>query len=113
MQNQRVTIRLSEHNLGRALQAIRILDPTYKLTSPANLVKVIFNDYLAKMDLAKTTDVPSTIMEEILNFINQPVSERKTISLQDLIDLESDTEETIRQFKQPLPTKKPSNILNE
>ena len=113
MKNHRITIRLSEHNLGRALQAIRILDPTYKFTSTSSLVKTIFNDYLDKMNLALTEDVPAEIMEEILNFINQPVSERKTISLQDLIDLENDTEETIRQFKQPLPTKKPSNILNE
>ena len=105
MKNHRITIRLSTHQLGRALQAIRAISPSYKLTSPANLVKTIFYDYLTKMDLAKTDTVPTEIMAEILALINQPAAERKTISLQDLVDLENDTEETIKQFKQPLPTK--------
>jgi len=50
MSNPTVSFRISDYHLARGLRAIRTLDPTWQLTTPADLIRTIFNDYIAKSE---------------------------------------------------------------
>jgi hypothetical protein len=67
MSNPTVSFRISDYHLARGLRAIRTLEPTWQLTTPANLIRVIFNDYIAKSEHINNT--PHEINPELLQEI--------------------------------------------
>ncbi len=50
MSNPTVSFRISDYHLARALRAIRIIEPEWKMTTTANLIRTVFNDYIAKSE---------------------------------------------------------------
>jgi len=86
-----VTFRITPHQIARGLAIIRNIDPTYKLTSISQLVKIIYNDYLAKITQAQPTLVDPAILEEVNLFINSPM--KRALNLIDLIEQEYLTKE--------------------
>ena len=57
MSNPTVSLRLSNYHLARGLRAIRLIDPEWQLTSTSDLVKTIFNDYIAKSEYLNGADL--------------------------------------------------------
>jgi len=87
MKSIRITIRLTPNQLARGLQIVRQLDSTYKFTGINDLVKSIYQDYLAQMTFNRLEEVPSNILDEIIHFIDKPAQQQ--ITLQDLIDIKT------------------------
>ena len=85
MKSIRITFRLKPYQLARGLQTIRQLEPSYKLLSLNDIVKVIYHDYLAKMSLNRLDAVPNDILTEIMSFIDKPAREQMT--LKELIEI--------------------------
>lgn len=69
MSNPTVSFRISDYHLARGLRAIRILEPTWKLTTTSDLIRTIFNDYIAKSEYLNNS--PLTIEDELLQEIKQ------------------------------------------
>jgi hypothetical protein len=69
MSNPTVSFRISDYHLARGLRAIRTLEPTWRLTTPANLIRVIFNDYIAKSEHINNTshDINPELLQEIFH----------------------------------------------
>jgi hypothetical protein len=67
MSNPTVSLRLSDYHLARALRAIRILEPNWQLTSCSDLVRTVFNDYIAKSEHFNKSPltVPPELVAEI------------------------------------------------
>ncbi len=67
MSNPTVSFRISDYHLARGLRAIRILEPTWQLTTPAELIRSIFNDYIAKSEHFNNTphDINPELLQEI------------------------------------------------
>lgn len=100
MSNPTVSFRISKYHLARALHVVRQLEPNYSLTSTSHLVKTCFFDYLAKMNLARTAEVPSEIIIELNDFLmNRSDAKSQSISLDDLI--EQHEEHELNQGKKP------------
>lgn len=83
MSNPTINFRLSPYQLARGLQIIRQLEPDYKITSLSQIVKVIYYDYLAKMSLNLTDEVPEELLIEINLFIAG--KSNKSLTLGELI----------------------------
>lgn len=69
MSNPTVSLRMSDYHLARGLQAIRLLEPNWKLTTTSDLVRTIVNDYIAKSEHFNNT--PLTINQDLLQEIIQ------------------------------------------
>ena len=82
-----ITFRLSHNQLARGLQIIRNLEPNFQLTSLSQIVKVCYNDYLAKMTLSESDPIDPSIMNELQDFISNP--SKRTINLASLTDDEN------------------------
>jgi len=67
MSNPTVSFRISDYHLARGLRAIRTIEPNWQLTTPANLIKTIFIDYIAKSEHFNKTPLP--VSEELLQEI--------------------------------------------
>jgi hypothetical protein len=69
MSNPTVSFRISDYHLARGLRAIRILEPTWQLTTPAELIRSIFNDYIAKSEHFNNTphDINPELLQEIFH----------------------------------------------
>lgn len=67
MSNPTVSFRISNYHLARALRAIRILEPSWQLTTPSDLIRTIFNDYIAKSEHLHNTplEVSPDLLQEI------------------------------------------------
>ena len=65
MKSLSVAFRLKPYQIARGLLIIRKLDPTYQPTSPSQLAKMLYLDYLAKMTLSKTDIVPTELIDEV------------------------------------------------
>lgn len=93
MSNPTISFRVSKYNLARALHVIRQLEPNYQIQSTSHLVKTCFFDYLAKMNLARTPEVPKEIIIELNDFLmNRSDAKSQSISLDDLIERHEDFE---------------------
>lgn len=68
MSNPTVSLRISNYHLARGLRAIRLLEPNWQLTTTSDLIRTIFNDYIAKSEnLNKTPlNVPPELLQEIV-----------------------------------------------
>lgn len=67
MSNPTVSFRISNYHLARGLRAIRHLEPDWKLENPSDMIRTIFNDYIAKSELFNND--PLTITPELLEEI--------------------------------------------
>lgn len=67
MSNPTVSFRISDYYLARGLRAIRQIEPNWQLTTPANLIKTIFIDYIAKSE--HFNNIPLNISDELLQEI--------------------------------------------
>lgn len=67
MSNPTVSFRISDYHLARGLRAIRLLESNWKLTTPADLIRTIFQDYIAKSETFNNSplDVTSALLQEI------------------------------------------------
>jgi len=67
MSNPTVSFRISDYHLARGLRAIRILEPNWRLTTTSELIRTIFNDYIAKAEFQNKTplNVPPELLQEI------------------------------------------------
>ena len=78
MSNPTVSFRISDYHLARGLRAIRTLEPNWKLTTPAELIRTIFNDYIAKSEFSNNSPLSVTpeLLQEIalarMGMIKQP-----------------------------------------
>jgi hypothetical protein len=79
MPNPAVNFRLSPYQLARGLQVIRQLEPDYKIISINQIVKIIYFDYIAKMNLNQNDDVPPELILEINTFMTSPKSTGVTL----------------------------------
>lgn len=86
MPNPTINFRLSPEQLARGLWIIKQIQPDYSPTSYHQIVKLLYIDYLDKMDIYRTTDIPSYIMSEVEELLNKPkkVLLPKDISLSNL-----------------------------
>lgn len=68
MSNPTVSFRISDYHLARGLRAIRNIEPSWNLTTPSNLIRTIFNDYIAKSEAQNNTslDVSPELLHEII-----------------------------------------------
>ena len=64
MSNPTVSFRISDYHLARGLRAIRTIEPNWKLTTPAELIRTIFNDYIAKSEFSNNS--PLSVTPELL-----------------------------------------------
>ena len=65
MSNPNINFRLSHYQLARGLWLIRKLEPTYKPSSASQMVKLIYTDYIAKMNYGRSDIVPPEIINDI------------------------------------------------
>lgn len=65
MSNPNINFRLSHYQLARGLWLIRKLEPTYKPSSASQMVKLIYTDYIAKMNYGRSDIVPPEIVTEV------------------------------------------------
>ena len=78
MSTPTVSFRISDYHLARGLRAVRAIEPNWKLTTPAELIRTIFNDYIAKSEFSNNSPLSVTpeLLEEIalarMGMIKQP-----------------------------------------
>ena len=67
MSNPTVSFRISDYHLARGLRAVRLLEANWKLTTPADLIRTIFQDYIAKSETLHNSplDVTPALLQEI------------------------------------------------
>ncbi len=65
MSNPNINFRLSPYQLARGLWLIRKLEPSYHPSSLSKMVKLIYSDYIAKMNYSRSNIVPQEIIEEV------------------------------------------------
>ena len=67
MSNPTVSFRISDDHLARGLRAIRHIDPSWNLETTSDLIRTIFNDYIAKSEVINNDPlyVASELLQEI------------------------------------------------
>ena len=69
MSSPTVSFRISDNHLARGWRAIRQIEPNWKITTTSNLIRTIFNDYIAKSE--HQNNMPLNISSELLQEIAQ------------------------------------------
>ena len=69
--NPTVTFRLTPYQIARGLQIIRQFEPNYVPSTPNKIVKLLYLDYLAKMNINRSDDVPLNILNEVNLMLNR------------------------------------------
>ena len=69
--NPTITFRLTPYQIARGLQIIRQFEPNYVPSTPNKIVKLLYLDYLAKMNINRSDDVPLNILNEVNLMLNQ------------------------------------------
>ena len=69
--NPTVTFRLTPYQIARGLQIIRQFEPNYVPSTPNKIVKLLYLDYLAKMNINRSDDVPLNILNEVNLMLKQ------------------------------------------
>jgi len=67
MSNPTVSFRISDYHLARGLRAIRHIEPSWKIITTSDLIRTIFNDYIAKSE-TRNND-PLAVTPELLQEI--------------------------------------------
>ena len=61
----KITFTLTQYQLANCLEIIQALEPSYHPVSLNQMVKLIVNDYIAKMSIMRSFEPPPKVMEEI------------------------------------------------
>ena len=69
MSSPTVSFRITDNHLARGLRAIRTLEPNWCLTTTSELIRTIFNDYIAKSENQHATS--RELSQELLQEISQ------------------------------------------
>lgn len=69
--NPTITFRLTPYQIARGLQIIRQFEPNYVPSTPNKIVKMLYLDYLAKMNINRSDDVPLNLLNEVNLMLNQ------------------------------------------
>ena len=69
--NPTITFRLTSYQIARGLQIIRQFEPNYVPSTPNKIVKLLYLDYLAKMNINRSDDVPLNILNEVNLMLNK------------------------------------------
>ena len=69
--NPTVTFRLTPYQIARGLQIIRQFEPNYVPSTPNKIVKLLYLDYLAKMNINRSDDISLNILNEVNLMLNQ------------------------------------------
>ena len=69
--NPTVTFRLTPYQIARGLQIIRQFEPNYVPSTPNKIVKMLYLDYLAKMNINRSDEVPLNILNEVNLMLNK------------------------------------------
>ena len=69
--NPTITFRLTPYQIARGLQIIRQFEPNYVPSTPNKIVKLLYLDYLAKMNINRSDDVPLNILNEVNLMLNK------------------------------------------
>ncbi len=69
--NPTITFRLTSYQIARGLQIIRQFEPNYVPSTTNKIVKLLYLDYLAKMNINRSDDVPLNILNEVNLMLNQ------------------------------------------
>lgn len=79
MSNPTVSFRISDYHLARGLRAIRTIEPAWQLTTPSDLIRTIFNDYIAKSEHIHNSslDVTAELLQEIV-YSRAGISKQRT-----------------------------------
>ena len=67
MSNPTVSFRISNYHLARGLRAVRTIEPSWEMTTPGELIRTIFNDYIAKSE--HFNNQPLEVSQELLQEI--------------------------------------------
>lgn len=93
MPNPIISFRLNPYQIARGLWIIRKLEPNYRLTSPAQIVKLLYIDYLAKMSYGRSDIVPPELVQEIKD-LTKP-GRKPEINFEDFIQQQEQKEPVI------------------
>ena len=69
--NPTITFRLTSYQIARGLQIIRQFEPNYVPSTPNKIVKLLYLDYLAKMNINRSDEVPLNILNEVNLMLNK------------------------------------------
>ena len=69
--NPTITFRLTPYQIARGLQIIRQFEPNYVPSTPNKIVKLLYLDYLAKMNINRSDDVPLNVLNEVNLMLNK------------------------------------------
>ena len=69
--NPTITFRLTTYQIARGLQIIRQFEPNYVPSTPNKIVKLLYLDYLAKMNINRSDEVPLNILNEVNLMLNK------------------------------------------
>ena len=69
--NPTITFRLTPYQIARGLQIIRQFEPNYVPSTPNKIVKLLYLDYLAKMNINRSDDISLNILNEVNLMLNQ------------------------------------------
>ena len=69
--NPTINFRLTPYQIARGLQIIRQFEPNYVPSTPNKIVKLLYLDYLAKMNINRSDDVPLNILNEVNLMLNK------------------------------------------
>lgn len=79
MKGIRISFRLSPYQIARGLEIIRRLEPKYKYLSANEIVRTIYHDYIAKMSINRSGDIPTSLLTEVLNQQTKSPQEKLTL----------------------------------
>jgi len=65
MRSPTISFRLSNHQLARGLACILRLEPKYRASSIHAMVKMVFIDYCAKMDMGYSSEIAPNVWHEL------------------------------------------------
>jgi len=106
MANPQISFRLSPYQLARGLKIIRALEPNYQPSSVAQIVKLIYIDYISKMSLQKDLLITEQDLDEIRHLLEIKSS---ALTFDDFLDLHekafTPTETTSKEETSKTPPK--------
>ena len=115
MSNPTVSFRISDFHLARGLRAVRHLEPDWKLTTPAELIRTIFYEFIAKSEFSNNNphSVTPELLQEIamarMGMIKQPAQNKNLAPLPQL----GQANKPAWQIQRELEDEKLFNILKQ
>lgn len=118
MSNPTISFRLSPYHIARALKIMRKLEPNYAFSSPSQIIRDCFFDYLAKMTVVKNDQITNDDLQEITSkgsrnaitdigdFADQLAASRKVVSQDKVLNtflqnIEPSVKSSVKNFSPP------------